>query len=203
MTLGVQAVSVMRGHWGHEHLVGPLPGARYGQVVAYEFELPHSYEPWPGRTLTERTFVLLQFGVSFATPCWVRHTRQDGTVVDRTLECRDSVAVAGATYTVRDLYVDVVVPVDGRHYRMLDLDEFADALASGVLGVEEAADALRRWQRFLDRHLHAPREPIGAWTDFPPRPCSNSRPSDLQQTRRSPGAQSRKPLPAWLSSHSE
>jgi hypothetical protein len=27
----------------------------------------------------------------------------------------------------------------------------------------------RRWQRFLDRHLHAARDPAGQWTDFPPR----------------------------------
>jgi hypothetical protein len=30
-------------------------------------------------------------------------------------------------------------------------------------------DGLRRWQRFLDRHLHASRDPSGTWTDFPPR----------------------------------
>ena len=29
-------------------------------------------------------------------------------------------------------------------------------------------DALRRRQRFLDRHLHAHRAPAAAWTDFPP-----------------------------------
>jgi hypothetical protein len=143
--------------------------------VAYDFELPRSFEPWPGRTLRERTFVLLEFGVSFANPCSVRHSRDDGVVVDGTLEGPDTwyvdllgVAADGEVYTLRDLYIDVMVPVDGRHYRMLDLDEFADALEDRVLSVEEAVDALRRWQRFLDRHLHAPREPIDAWRDFPP-----------------------------------
>jgi hypothetical protein len=165
----------MRGHHGREELAGPFAGVRLDQLVAYDFELPRSFEPWPERTLRERTFVMLELGVSFANPCWVRHRRDDGVVVDRSLEGRDtwyvdlvSVAVLGDVYTFHDLYVDVMVPMDGRHHRMLDLDEFADAITRGGLGTHEAADALRRWQRFLDRHLHAPREPIRGWTDFPP-----------------------------------
>ena len=71
-------------------------------------------------------------------------------------------------YIFRDLYIDVMVPTDGRHYRILDLDEFADAIDNGSLSVEQATDALRRWQRFLDRHLHAERAPVANWTDFPP-----------------------------------
>jgi len=74
----------------------------------------------------------------------------------------------GDRYIFRDLYIDVMVPMDGRHYRMLDLDEFADAIDDGSLSMEQATDALRRWQRFIDRHLHAERAPVGNWTDFPP-----------------------------------
>jgi hypothetical protein len=88
-----QPVEVMRGRHGQEQLFGPLPGVRRGDVLAYEFELPDSFVPWPGRTLLERTV----------------EQRQD-------------------TYIIRDLFIDVVVPMDGRHYRMLDLDEFADAI---------------------------------------------------------------------------
>ena len=170
-----QPVEVMRGHHGQERLFGPLPGVRHAKVVAYEFELPSSFEPWPGRTLLERTFVLLDLGVSFANPCWVRHVKPDGTVVDRGPEGRDTwyvdlVAVEQHEdrYIFRDLFIDIMVPMDGRHYRMLDLDEFADAIDNGSLNVEQATDALRRWQRFLDRHLHAERAPVGNWTDFPP-----------------------------------
>jgi predicted RNA-binding protein associated with RNAse of E/G family len=101
--------------------------------------------------------------------------RADRVVVDRTFEGRDTwyvdlitVEQDGNTYTFHDLFVDVMVPMDGRHYRMLDLDEFADAIDSGVLSIQLATDALRRWQHFLDRHLHATREPLGKWTDFPP-----------------------------------
>jgi Protein of unknown function (DUF402) len=170
-----QPVEVMRGRHGQERLFGPLPGVRHAGVVAYEFELPDSFEPWPGRTLLERTFVLLDLGVSFANPCWVRHAKPDGAVDDRQAEGNDTWYVDLVTveqredrYIFRDLFIDVVVPMDGRHYRMLDLDEFADAIDNGSLRVEQATDALRRWQRFLDRHLHAERAPVTNWTDFPP-----------------------------------
>jgi hypothetical protein len=171
-----EPVEVMRGRHGQAPLFGPLPGARRGAVLVYEFELPASFEPWPGRTLIERTFVLLDLGVSFANPCWARHLRPDGTVVNRDAEGRDTwyvdlvtIEQDGNRYTCRDLYIDVMVPMDGRHHRMLDLDEFANAVDDGSLSIEQATDALRRWQRFLDRHLHALRAPAAGWTDFPPR----------------------------------
>ncbi len=170
-----QAVDVFRGGHGEDQLLGPLPGAQHGEVVAYEFELPANFEPWPGRTLVERTFVLLELGVSFANPCWIRCIKPDGRCVDREQEGRDTWYVDLITveqednrYTFRDLYIDVMVPMDGRHYRMLDLDELADALDAGALTIQQATDALRRWQRFLDRHLHADLAPPTTWTDFPP-----------------------------------
>jgi len=142
--------------------------------VAYDFVLPPSFEPWPGRTPRERTFVLLDLGVSFANPCWARHISPDGVVVDRAAEGRDtwyvdlvSVEQDGSSFAFRDIYIDVMVPMDGHHHRLLDLDEFADAIDSGVLSATQATDALRRWQRFLDRHLHAERAPSRTWTDFP------------------------------------
>ena len=86
MAEGFDRVEVMRGRHAEAQLFGPLPGARHGQVVAYEFQLPDSFEPWPGRTLLERTFVLLDLGVSFADVCWARRLKPDGAVVDRGLE---------------------------------------------------------------------------------------------------------------------
>lgn len=170
-------VEVFRG--SHKHpgfLFGPLPGYRLDNVVAYEFELSPRFEPWPGRTLLERTFVLLDVGVSFANPCWVRHTRPDGAVTEVDPNGRDSwyvdlitVEAQGDRYIFRDLYIDVLVPTDGRHYRMLDLDEYADAMHHGTIPPDVAIDGLRRWQRFLDRHLHAGRWPPTTWPDFPPR----------------------------------
>jgi len=172
----IERVQVIRGRHGDVgSLFGPLPGVRLGEVVAYEFELPARFEPWPGRTRLERTFVLLDVGVSFANPCWVRAGNPDGSVFEVDPEGADSwyvdlvtVDVQGDRYTFRDLYIDVIIPTDGRHHRMLDLDEFADAMAEGTLSLEDAIDGLRRWQRFLDRYLHADRWPQAEWSDFPP-----------------------------------
>lgn len=54
-----QRVEVMRGtHRDKDFRFGPLPGYRLGDVVAYEFELPERFEPWPGRTRLERGSVI-------------------------------------------------------------------------------------------------------------------------------------------------
>lgn len=172
----LERVEVLRGAYRDpNNLFGPLPGFRCGDVVAYEFELPERFEPWPGRTRLERTFVLLDVGVSFSNPCWVRARNHDGSVTETDPQGRDSwyvdlitVEAQDERYTFRDLYIDVFVPTDGRHQRMLDLDEYADALADGALPLAVAIDGLRRWQRFLDRYLHTERWPPAAWSDFPP-----------------------------------
>ena len=171
-----ERVDVLRGtHKDLAFAFGPLPGFRLGSVVAYEWELPERFEPWPGRTRLERTFVLLDLGVSFANPCWVRETKADGSVVEADPRGQDSwyvdlitVEMQGNRYMFRDLYIDAMVPTDGRHYRMLDLDEYADAMADGRLSFSVAIDGLRRWQRFLDQHLHKDRFPPTTWSDFPP-----------------------------------
>lgn len=171
-----EPVEVLRGTWKDRGLrFGPLPGYRLDDVVAYEWELPARFEPWPGRTLVERTFVLLDLGVSFANPCWMREHRADGSILEADPWGRDSwyvdlitVEREGGRHLFRDLYVDVIVPTDGRHQRMLDLDELADALANGTLMADIVIDGLRRWQCFLDRHLHGGRWPAERWADFPP-----------------------------------
>jgi hypothetical protein len=172
----LERVEVFRGtNRDHSIQFGPLPGFRLGNVVAYEFGLSERFEPWPGRTHLERTFVLLDVGVSFANPFWFRETRADGSVNEVDPRGKDSwyvdlvtVEMRDNQYMFRDLYIDVIVPTDGRHYRMLDLDDYAGAMADGTLPLEQAIDGLRRWQRFLDRHLHTSRWPSEDWTDFPP-----------------------------------
>jgi hypothetical protein len=156
-------------------LFGPLPGVRTGDTLAYEFELPDRFVPWPGRTLLERVFVLLDLGVSMSIPCWQHMVPADGTPVtpghnQPTTWYVDLVHVATEqdSIVLRDLYIDVMVPMDGRHQRLLDLDEFADAIDGGQLDMPTAIDGLRRWQHFLDRHLHVDRDPSDRWTDFPP-----------------------------------
>jgi hypothetical protein len=76
----------------------------------------------------------------------------------------------GHFYKVRDLYIDLIVPTDGRPYRTLDLEEFADAIEDGNVDLKTAADGLRRWQAFLDKYIHMTGNidtKVG-WTNFPP-----------------------------------
>lgn len=172
-----ESVQVWRGaHADPQNLFGPLPGLREDDVVVYEFELPERFEPWPGRTRLERTFVLLDVGVSFANPCWQRATNRDGSVVETDplganswyVDLITHRTVGSHGHVFLDLYLDVIAPTDGRHYRMLDLDEYAAAMVAGTLSLSEAADGLRRWQVFLDRYVHGGRWPSARWSDFPP-----------------------------------
>jgi hypothetical protein len=81
-------------------------------------------------------------------------------------------------YRVVDEYLDVIVEGNGPVYRMVDLDELADALGTGQITADRAAEALRCAQRFVDRYLHrgAPfpppqlREFFSADHDYPPLP---------------------------------
>ncbi|MFI7679748.1 DUF402 domain-containing protein [Actinophytocola sp. NPDC049390] len=167
----MERIEVWRGRHGDPvPLFGPLPGVRDGDEVAYEFRLPDSFVPWPGRSLLERVFVLLDLGVSLSVPAWRANAGHDRGEAGPDSWYVDLVhlTVEPGVLVVRDLYLDVVVPVDGRHQRSLDLDEFGDAIEAGELDVATAVDGMRRWQRFLDRHLHSSREPQSGWTDFPP-----------------------------------
>jgi hypothetical protein len=67
----VEQVEVWRGRHGDPvPLFGPPPGVRLDDTLAYEFELPARFVPWPGGTLLERVFVLLDLGVSMSIPSW-------------------------------------------------------------------------------------------------------------------------------------
>lgn len=112
-----------------------------------------------------RSFLLIDLGVKLTIPpSWIQ--RGDPIwYVDLTIVNREQ-----DLYRIVDLDIDVFVPVDGRPYRMLDLDEFADALDGGEFTPAEVTDGLRRWQRFLDAHLHlfGPEDVRHGWRDFPP-----------------------------------
>ena len=118
---------------------------------------------------------MLDVGVSFSDPCWATRRDDDGTVFENDSDGLVAwyvdlvkVDVAGNRYAFGDLYIDVMIPMDGRHYRILDLDEYADAMAAEMVSSDDAIDGLRRWQRFLDRHLHVGLWPSAGWSDFPP-----------------------------------
>jgi len=168
----MEQIEVWQGRHGDPvPLLGPLPGVRQDDTLAYEFGIPSRLVPWPGRSRLMRVFVLLDLGVALSIPAWrSRHgPDQDKSEPDTWYVDLVHVTTGPGSAVVRDLYIDVLVPVDGRHQRLLDLDEFADAIEAGQLDAITAVDGLRRWQRFLDLHLHAARDPSGQWTYFPPR----------------------------------
>jgi hypothetical protein len=171
-----ESLKVWRGRHGDpEPLFGPLPAVRAGDVLAYEFELPAGFTPWPGRTRLDRVFVLLDLGIQMCNPCWETVTTQDGregnglSTADSWYVDLVTVEETAEGVIVRDFYIDLVVTAPGMPYRTLDIDEFADAIERGTTDVAEAVDGLRRWQRFLDTHINADRNPTPEWTDFPPR----------------------------------
>jgi len=126
-----ERVQVMRGkHRDSGLLFGPLPGFRMGEVVAYEFQLPDRFEPWPGRTLVERTFVLLDVGVCFANPCWVRARNPDGTLVEVDLKGRDSWYVDLVAVSQGEAYVETIHTLALEHRR---LREILDGVSQGAM----------------------------------------------------------------------
>ena len=65
------------------------------------------------------------------------------------------------TLELDDLYIDIIVEGHGPTYRIIDLEEFADALKDQKISPAAVHNPLCRLQEFLDRHLHGGK-------DFPP-----------------------------------
>jgi len=143
---------------------GPFDGAIIGNVLAYAipwFDRRHDPPIWH----EERVFVLLDFGVQMANPPrYLGGPQQESWYVDLVIVRED-----GDHFTIRDHDIDVVVSTDGRGYRMLDLEEYAEAYEQGKCTLDELLDGLKRWQAFLDRHLHEGPHPVQPWPDFPPK----------------------------------
>jgi len=146
----------VRAQWRREGEI--VPALRDGNVLGWDYLAPDT-------GTIGRSYVLLDLGVKLTIPpIWIQ--RGDPIwYVDLTIVTREE-----DLYRVVDLDIDVFVPTDGRPYRMLDLDELADAIEDGEFNLVEAMDGLRRWQRFLDTHLHrfGPNDVQPGWRDFPP-----------------------------------
>jgi predicted RNA-binding protein associated with RNAse of E/G family len=74
-----------------------------------------------------------------------------------------SVSEAGDETVVTDLFVDVCMSEDGTRYKVLDLDELAQAAALGRVSSNDCLEALQMLQRWLDM-LHG----LRTTRDFPP-----------------------------------
>jgi hypothetical protein len=80
------------------------------------------------------------------------------------------VADEGDVVRVDDHWIDIIVGPPDLPYRVLDLHEYGDALAAGMIDPATGADGLRRTQIFLDQHLNRwPDIDRETWPDFPPR----------------------------------
>lgn len=119
------------------------PAVRAGAVLMRD-------EPAGGRTGPRRVFWLLDEGVQliYEPFGWIGEWYAD--VVQ--IEARR--AGGQLTYQVMDDYIDIIVEGMGPAYRMIDLDQLADAMSAGSIPPARAGMALRRAQRFTDRYLH-------------------------------------------------
>ena len=74
----------------------------------------------------------------------------------------------GDTVLVDDHWIDVIVGPPDHPYRVLDLDEYADAMAAGDIDPATGVDGLRRTQMFLGQAPQpAARHPAGQLARLP------------------------------------
>jgi hypothetical protein len=144
---------------------GPHPGMRIGRVAAYDFHLPP--EPYfirPGLPRLDRAYLLLDDGIQLSCPPGFSENQAGWWYIDLV-----EVSESGDCLTVEDHYLDIIVGPPEHYYRILDMDEFGDAINEGKLTQEQAVRGLRNFQRFLDTHLNRRHDITLAWPDFPPR----------------------------------
>ncbi|MFD1134449.1 DUF402 domain-containing protein [Paenibacillus urinalis] len=53
-----------------------------------------------------------------------------------------------------DLYIDIVVEGKGPTYRLIDLEEYADAVSQGLIDIKDTNKHLTQVQMFLEKYLH-------------------------------------------------
>jgi hypothetical protein len=142
---------------------GPFPGIRAGRVAAYEFPM-FDVPVREGQLPRDRSYLLLDEGIQMSCPPGFLEHHAGWWYVDLV-----EITEQGTEVTVMDQYLDLVVGPPDHPYRVLDMDEFGEALASGELAAEKAVEGLRNFQRFIDLHLNRLADAEQAWPDFPPR----------------------------------
>ena len=78
-------------------------------------------------------------------------------------------------WVIEDRELDIVVEGDLHTYRVIDLDDFGQAMSQGRISLPDARRILERTQQFLDAYLHQgkfPPEEIRPWAEgkLDPRP---------------------------------
>jgi hypothetical protein len=138
-------------------------GLRFGDALAYDVTVLPQYR-LPAGGSVDRCYVLPNEGVQLTQPVTFGGVLAGGWYVDL-VEVDDS----GPGVVVRDLYVDILIPPQGRRYEILDLDELAEAADAGVVDAPTVSKVLQNTQRFIDRHLRDPQAQLqDPWPDFPP-----------------------------------
>lgn len=110
------------------------------------------FDPEAGRMV--RHFVLLQEAVKLMFEPWDWKDRWYVDLVG--IKWVDE-----NTLELKDLYIDIIVEGNGPTYRIIDMEEFADALKNQKISADAIHEPLHRLQQFLDNHLHGGK-------DFPP-----------------------------------
>ena len=147
--------------------LGPLPGIRRGNVLAYEFDVAPRWfthhATRPEHPVRQRAFVLIDEQIQLNQPVVFPDSHRGWWYADLvSIEDHDTEVL------IRDDYLDVVVGPPNRPYRVLDLDEYATALATGGVTAARVSAGLTAFQRFLDKHLNAGYTMSDRWPDFPP-----------------------------------
>jgi len=138
--------------------LGDFPGITDETTAVFE-----RFDPKASRVV--RHFILLQEAVKLMYEPWGWKERWYIDLVGVRW-------IDDQTLVLEDLYIDLIVEGSGPAYRIIDLNDLADALIEGKVNVETMAEPLHRLQRFLDDHLHGGK-------DFPPaaiRPFLDSPP---------------------------
>ncbi|WP_345695855.1 DUF402 domain-containing protein [Kitasatospora terrestris] len=149
-------------------------GIRRGSVVAYTWGF-HA----DGIDHVQRTFVLLDEHLQIDQPVIFPPEQRGWWYCD--LIGVEWGGVGSGVVETRDMWIDVVVGPPDQPYRLLDLDEYALALADGRLTPAEAARGLTRVQRFLDRRLNRRHGVSRTWPAFPPPEVEDLLTVDLPQ----------------------
>ncbi|MBW8803191.1 MAG: DUF402 domain-containing protein [Catenulisporales bacterium] len=133
-------------------------GLRQDGVVAYDWGFTQH-----GRDYAQRSFVLLDDGIQINQPVAFPPQQQGWWYCDLVTVVDD-----GEVLRVDDMWIDVIIGPPDHPYRLLDLDDYGQAMHDGRLSPSAAVDGLKRAQRFLDRRLNRRHEVERTWPAFPP-----------------------------------